>query len=67
MDREAVKCKCGFYSYRVYAKKRDPHGVIWDAYYDIIDQDWPCTERRECRHDSRYPYQRRGGLPSSGS
>ncbi len=39
MDREAVKCKCGFYSYRVYAKKRDPHGVVWDAYYDILDKD----------------------------
>ena len=39
MDRETVKCKCGFYSYRVYAKKRDPHGVVWDAYYDILDKD----------------------------
>ena len=37
MDSDVVNC--GFYSYRVYAKKRDPHGVVWDAYYDILDQD----------------------------
>lgn len=37
MNREIVRC--GSYSYRVYAKKRDPHGVVWDAFYDLFDED----------------------------
>lgn len=27
----------GPYAYRAYARKRDPHGVIWDACFDLLD------------------------------
>ncbi|WP_263770554.1 hypothetical protein [Propionivibrio soli] len=36
---ETTTINYGLYSYRVYAKKRDPHGVIWDGYYDILDKE----------------------------